>query len=546
MDMMFAWTDKEDGAETVTVTSDASFGPQTYEPIQNAEIIFAYRNDKCEMENGVLTGVSLTFVGDPVGKLVLITRKTDCYYNTGTRLAQEAGAIGVIFMDNGKKMGSSYSEDDDGLAGIWRMLAPLRVKPLISIPAVMIQKDMGADLALVLLNDGPAVYASIGCSYTQINAPPGYPPTSCSDPEEYNEELSGKYIFPETTYALMDGSLCDKGYEPVVSAAECSGAAQSLIETSAVLGSYAGSFLDTTPNTGYGFFNWPNRYPHGCYFRCKGDADKQLYWNHAGDHSPSHDISRRAICKKSTAVVPPEDLCNSLMSDINLSGTIADEFSTLIPSKVFANAATDISPIGDVEALGECVENQVNTVVDGSDAFKCNAYDMAISCSRAALGFTFIDKIAMADITGTLCYAIEETLNVFKTDAAKIGCQNCGPFAPPCIDWIDELFGFSLREVYIVKVIIKGAAKVIGTVGKVLVKFFIGVWEAVYKLFRKVPVIETNDSLCAIKDGTSDNGKIIDDNGDASDIQSCVQNCKSGTNPLLPCCTSFLILLLCF
>eukprot|EP00729_Bicosta_minor_P003979 gene3979-25347_t len=42
--------------------------------------------------------------------------------------------------------------------------------------------------------------------------------------------------------------------------------------------------------------------------------------------------------------------------------------------------------------------------------------------------------------------------------------------------------------------------------------------------FSVSKVIETNDSLCAIKDGTSDNGKIIDDNGDASDIQSCVQN----------------------
>ena len=529
MDMMFAWTDK-DGEETVTVTSDASFGPQTYEPVQNAEIIFAYRNDNCTMANGVLTGASLTFVGDPAGKLLLLPRKTGCFFSTGALLAQEAGAIGIVFMDNGKKMGSSYSEDDDGLAGIWRMLAPLRVKPDISIPAVMIQKEMASDLALLLLDDGPAVYASIGCSYTQINAPPGYSPTSCSIPEEYNEDDCGKYTFPDTTYALMDGSVCDKGFEPVISAAECSGAAQSLKGKSADMGSYAGNFGDTTPNTGYGFFNWPNRYPHGCYFRCKGNTDKQLYWNHAGDHSPSKDISRRAICKKDTAVVDPGDSCNSLMSDINLSGTIADGISTMIPSKAFANAAADLSPIGDVEAIGDCVENQINTVVDGPDDVECNAYNKAISCTRAVLGLTKVDKIAMIDITGTLCYAIEETLNVFKAGAAQIDCKICDPFAPPCIDWIEKLFGFSLREVYIVKVIIKGAAKIIGTVGKVLVKFFIGVWEAVSNLFKKVPVIETGDSLCAITDGTSDNGEIIDTKGGTSNIQTCVKNCGRSTS----------------
>ena len=83
------------------------------------------------------------------------------------------------------------------------------------------------------------------------------------------------------------------------------------------------------------------------------------------------------------------------------------------------------------------------------------------SIARVLLLLTKVDKIANLDITGTLCYAIEETLNVFKAGAAQIGRQICDPFASLCIDWIDRLFGFSLREVYIVKVIIKARQKLL-------------------------------------------------------------------------------------
>jgi hypothetical protein len=561
-DVMLGWKE-EGGEENVILASDASFGPQAYLPIKDKEFAYAKRRPNC----------SLSFHSEATGKLVVIPRQTGCFFAVSVLEAQEAGAVGVVFFDNGD------TNNDAGMIGAYRMRASNMAQvEAITIPSIMIEQEFGARLVLAILatssserrirqdaGSGVALMGSFACNYTEANAPAGY-----SD---------GSYTLGETKYILMDAAGCDHGYTQIISQGECAGAAakirDALTEKSTEKSNVViGDFGDSTPNTGILLFPWPNKYPKGCYYMCNNSPDDQLFWNHAGvSTTESTDSTRRSICKKKddtlftneyakelsalqasdavSAMIPAnvynynenEEQC--LMDDSAIpglgravegsecSGSFCTPDGICIPELDIDGLPWSPSDFVPGMSMAECGRQATNAGLEvgleGVDSFDCNAYEVLVACTRATLDyFPITGAILLLDVTGTACHIVEETLNVFKADAAANGCEVFDLFASECVDWVEKYLGFSVSEIFVVDLIIKGAIWYVGNIGIPLVKFVIKAVKTVIAFFfggGHEPAI-TYYAACASSDSTTSDGQIIDSDGNST----CLVDCSSGAD----------------
>ena len=172
--------DKEDAADELIVAqaSDASFGPQAYEPF-SAQAMLADQSDKA---SGCTVTVPSKEVGtkgtrlSATGNVVVISIAEKCCFASAVLSAQKLGAIGVVVLTRETRT----MKDHQTVLGLWRMLSyKLATVEQITIPVVAIESHWSKYLLRQLMHrDGLVarqVVVSFDCGVKDyITAAPGY------------------------------------------------------------------------------------------------------------------------------------------------------------------------------------------------------------------------------------------------------------------------------------------------------------------------------------------------------------------------------------